>query len=264
MSAEELKARLRKFLEKPGGMEGESETLQQEMQRLQVEPAIQPEVGPQPPQPELPLVPPPPRERELIVDPNCRNLPPLGDPLPTVLTTGSRILRDPARIRIALDYARLTKKIPTRVFYDPIRELEMDVAAIRRRARSPEPLKRLAHRPGKERHGPSYCLDASRELQRERERFDRERERFDRERERFDRSDAERRRLAADLIRIRGEREQLRILARSLEDYIQEQGLALPTISLPPESVYGELLALGGSLGRSDWSSLGGSVAELK
>ncbi len=72
------------------------------------------------------------------------------------------------------------------------------------------------------------------------------------ERERFNRSDEERRQLSADVMRIRGEREQLRIELRALKDFITSRGLTLPTISMPPPSVFqpgGCPLDVGASLG---------------
>ncbi len=220
--------------------------------------------------------PPPPPGGELVVDPNLRNLPAQGEPNPVALTVSGRTIRDPARIRIALDYARLSREIPPSVFYNSIRSLERDLADIRRRRQASDRREHHDRDPDRsrdrDRSSPYRQHPRSHRRPRSPARGSRSREpdsrhshqRFryderarptearvrsrspravavselDQERERFNRSDAERRQLSADVIRIRGDRERLRIELNALKTYVLDKGLPLPSVSLPPKSVF--------------------------
>ena len=218
------------------------------------------------------IPPPPPPPVELVLDPSLRNLPPKGDPTPRSLAVSGRLLRDPARIRLALDFARISGDIPSKVFYDSLRSLERDLASIRRRARSTDRGRSRERRRSRERQRSDDHRRSTASRDRGRQTFSRSdhssrrsgehvsrksrndspppsrrrsqepsgalRNELQQERDRFNRSDEERRQLAADVMRIRGEREQLRVEVQALRDFIIHRGLTPPKVPLPPASVF--------------------------
>jgi len=171
------------------------------------------------------------------------NLPAEDSPLPLALTYRGRTLTTHARVSLALHSARRLGHIPEAVFQDPLDSLgsEMNRLSLEKDLGDsgldvgmtpPQPERKAASKRRRRQRRPRRPARERREAQ---PRFPRP----IRSREPAWQPSAELRQAQADLMRIRAERERLRLEVLALKTHCRSTGVGEPRVPLPPASCFG-------------------------
>lgn len=171
--------------------------------------------------------------RPLSLADDLGNLPGEDEPVPLALTYCGRTIAGPERVALALKCARRLGHIPESVYQDPLDSLENELSKLTLKngdqTVQEKPVEARSVTPGNSR----------RRRRRRTRKPARDNQGRIAKRPRPGRVEIELRQANADLIRIRAEREQLRLELLALKTHCRATGVGEPRIPLPPGSRLG-------------------------